>query len=73
MHILGSDIRDARGQDPVARRRLADLIRDACINVRLACLPTEFLILIYIYIYRLDSFTVGCDFTFEVYTELTVP
>ncbi|KAF8817115.1 Clavaminate synthase-like protein [Phlegmacium glaucopus] len=27
------DIRDARSQDPVARRRLADLIRDACINV----------------------------------------
>lgn len=30
-----SDIRDARGRDPVARRQLADLIRDACINVRL--------------------------------------
>jgi len=27
------DIRDARSQDPVTRRRLADLIRDACINV----------------------------------------
>lgn len=32
--LVGSDIRDARSQDPVARRRLADLIRDACINVR---------------------------------------
>jgi len=31
--ILGSDIRDASSPDPVARRRLADLIRDACINV----------------------------------------
>ncbi|KAF8882032.1 hypothetical protein CPB84DRAFT_1686870 [Gymnopilus junonius] len=27
------DIRDARSSDPVARKRLADLIRDACINV----------------------------------------
>ncbi|PPQ75712.1 hypothetical protein CVT26_000953 [Gymnopilus dilepis] len=26
------DIRDARSSDPVARRKLADLIRDACIN-----------------------------------------
>ena len=34
MFLVGSDIRDARSQDPVARRRLADLIRDACINVR---------------------------------------
>ena len=32
--LVCSDIRDARSQDPVARRRLADLIRDACINVR---------------------------------------
>ena len=32
--LVDSDIRDARSQDPVARRRLADLIRDACINVR---------------------------------------
>ncbi|KAF9562665.1 Clavaminate synthase-like protein [Agrocybe pediades] len=27
------DIRDARSEDPVKRRKLADLIRDACINV----------------------------------------
>ncbi|KIM42980.1 hypothetical protein M413DRAFT_443797 [Hebeloma cylindrosporum] len=27
------DIQDARSNDPVARRKLADLIRDACINV----------------------------------------
>ncbi|KJA17467.1 hypothetical protein HYPSUDRAFT_146474 [Hypholoma sublateritium FD-334 SS-4] len=27
------DIKDARSSDPIARKRLADLIRDACINV----------------------------------------
>lgn len=65
-YILGSDIRDARSQDPIARRRLADLIRDACINVtsRRYLIWPKLLILP-----RLDFSTVSCDFhspSFEI-------
>ena len=54
MFLVGSDIRDARSQDPVARRRLADLIRDACINVRSRPRPRYPIRPIYYCILRLD-------------------